>query len=267
MAVPTEKMVIPGKRLGKHERKIDPRTLELATYTKGLPAPPASLTLSDSVPDWPVYMNDVIGDCAIAAPAHEIECWTANAGRERSLTMHDVLVAYEQVGGYKPSDPHHPTHNATDQGCAMLDVLHHWRHQGIGSDKITAYVKVKQTDIVEMQQAIWLFGGVFLGLRLPETAHVQVEDKEPWTVVALIGKGEPDSWGGHAVNLLDYDDEYATCVSWGALQKMSWEFIQAYSDEAYGVLSADWMKADTHKSPQGFDMPLLMDDLSKFSKP
>ena len=40
MAVPTEKMVIPGKRLGKHERKVDPRTLELATYDAGLPLPP-----------------------------------------------------------------------------------------------------------------------------------------------------------------------------------------------------------------------------------
>ena len=48
---------------------------------------------------------------------------------------------------------------------------------------------------------------------------------------------------------------------------MSWDFIQAYADEAYGVLSSDWMNATTHKSPHGFDMALLLDDLSKFSKP
>ena len=50
MAVPTERMVIPGKRLGKHQRKIDPRTLELATYDKGLPMPPSSVTLSTRSP-------------------------------------------------------------------------------------------------------------------------------------------------------------------------------------------------------------------------
>ncbi|MBV8690394.1 MAG: hypothetical protein JOY57_01950, partial [Actinobacteria bacterium] len=120
---------------------------------------------------------------------------------------------------------------------------------------------------LQLQQAIFLFGGVYLGLRLPETAQVQLENKEPWTVIALIGKGEPNSWGGHAVNLVDYDDEFATCVTWGDLQKISWEFIQAYADEAYGVLSADWMNAATQKSPHGFDMPALLNDLSKFSKP
>jgi hypothetical protein len=267
MAVPTERMLVPGKRLGKHARKIDPRTLELSTYDRGLPTPPAAVTLSGKVPEWPLYMNDELGDCAIAAPAHEIECWTANAGRERSLTMADVLKAYEEVSGYTPRDPKHPTHNATDNGCVMLDVLHHWRHQGIGKDKITAYVLVSHTEVLQLQQTVWLLGGVYLGLRLPETAQLQLDNKEPWTVVAMVGKGEPNSWGGHAVNIVDYDEHYATCVTWGLLQKMSWEFIQAYADEAYGVLSSDWMNASTHKSPHGFDMPLLLDDLSKFSKP
>ena len=211
-------------------------------------------------------MNDELGDCAIAAPAHEIECWTANAGKERSLTMADVLAAYEACSGYKPRDPDHPTHNQSDTGCNMLDVLHHWRHQGIGTDRITAYVGVGHTDVVRIQQALWLFGGVYLGLRLPETADVQLRNKEPWTLVAMVGKGEPNSWGGHAVNLVDYDDNWAVCVTWGALQKMSWEFLEAYADEAYGVLSADWMSQSTHKSPHGFDMKALLHDLSQFSK-
>ena len=267
MAVPTEHRMVPGKRLGKHERKIDHRTLDLATYDRGLPMPPPEVRLSTKVPEWPLYMNDELGDCAIAAPAHEIECWTANAGKERSLTMDDVLVAYEACSGYKPHDPEHPTHNATDNGCVMLDVLHYWRHQGIGKDRITAYMAVSHTDTVRMQQALWLFGGVYLGLRLPETAEVQLTAKEPWTVIALIGKGEPNSWGGHAVNIVDYDEEGAVCVTWGALQRMSWEFIEAYADEAYGVLSADWMNQATHKSPHGFDMRALLSDLSKFTKP
>src|SRR3954462_8529787 len=109
-------MVIPGKRLGKHHRKIDPRTLELSTYDAGLPEPPSKITLSDKVPDWPLYMNDELGDCALAAPAHETESWPANADKERSLPMADVLAVYAACSGYKRRDPKLPRHNSTDGG-------------------------------------------------------------------------------------------------------------------------------------------------------
>jgi hypothetical protein len=266
MTIQNERLVMAGRRLGKHQRRVDPRTLNLASYDRGIPAPPPSVTLSRKVPEWPVYLNNDIGDCAIASPAHQIECWTANAARERSLTNADVLTAYEAVSGYRPDNPRHPVHNDSDVGCNMLDVLHYWRHTGIGRDRITAYVAVDHTDVGRLKQAVWLFGGVYLGLRLPETAHVQIDDNEPWTVVAMIGKGTPDSWGGHAVPIVDYDDDWAVCVTWGALQRMSWEFIQDYADEAYAILSADWVDKANQKNPEGFDFALLQSDLSKFSK-
>jgi hypothetical protein len=32
-----------------------------------------------------------------------------------------------------------------------------------------------------------------------------------------------------------YDEAGLTCVTWGQLQPMTWNFVQVYSDECYGV--------------------------------
>ena len=51
-------------------------------------------------------------------------------------------------------------------------------------------------------QAIWLFGGAYIGVELPISAQRQ----EVWDVPANPGPDdEPGSWGGHAVYLVGYD--------------------------------------------------------------
>jgi len=103
----------------------------------------------------------------------------------------------------------------------------------------------------------YLFGGLYLGLALPVTA--QTQDTWDWTGT-LSGDAAPGSWGGHAVDVVAYDDAALTIVTWGALKKMTWAFFDRYCDEAYAILSNDYL--DAGRAPSGFDLNALKQDLS-----
>lgn len=111
-----------------------------------------------------------------------------------------------------------------------------------------------------MQDGIYLFGGLYTGFALPLSAQRQAV----WDVPAggAKGKGEPGSWGGHATSLVAYDARGLTCVTWGALQRMTWPFFKTYCDEAYAIVSQQFLSATTKRTPAGFDLATLRKDLA-----
>jgi hypothetical protein len=44
---------------------------------------------------------------------------------------------------------------------------------------------------------------------------------------------------------------------------MSWQFYDAYMDEAFAVLSADWINTKVGSAPSGFNMTALQQDLAQ----
>ena len=50
--------------------------------------------------------------------------------------------------------------------------------------------------------------------------------------------------GGHAVFLHGYDPDWLYLNSWGQRRRMDWGFLATFCDEAYALLSRDWL--DTH---------------------
>ena len=75
------------------------------------------------------------------------------------------------------------------------------------------------------------------------------------------GPGAPGSWGGHAVPVVAYDPRGLTVITWGKALRMTWGFWQAYCDEAYGILSPDFLAKG--KAPNGFDLATLKSDLAE----
>jgi hypothetical protein len=61
-----------------------------------------------------------------------------------------------------------------------------------------------------------------------------------------------------------YDSRSLTVVTWGALQSMTWGFWAAYCDEAYAILSPDYLdqKAGQTVAPNGFNLAQLQEDLA-----
>jgi hypothetical protein len=215
-----------------------------------LPAPPSSLNLTGHVHDWPMYSNDTIGDCTCAAAGHMIEAWTAAAaGKAVEVTDQSVLAMFDKVKHVDPA--------TGEAGAVELDVLKYWRKTGLAGHKVGAFAAVSVHDHSLVKTGAYLFNGLYIGLQLPITAQHQQE--WDWTK-KLSGPAAPGSWGGHAVDVVGYDDTTVTVVTWGALMKMTWAFWDHYCDEAYCLISSDFLMSG--KSPQGFDLPALQKDLS-----
>jgi hypothetical protein len=238
-------------KLGKLPVRTDARTLRLARYVDRvrLPPPPASLDLTAGVDDWPMYANDRIGDCTTAAAGHMIEVWTAEGrGRAVEIAEASVLHAFDRV---KIVDP-----LTGEAGAVELDVLRDWRKHGIGGHRIGAYAAVALHDHQLTRTGAWLFGGLYIGLSLPLTARQQ--DVWDWTG-SPVGDAAPGSWGGHAVDVVRFDDGGLTVVTWGALKQLTWSFWDHYCDEAYCILSSDFVAKG--EAPNGFDLATLKADL------
>jgi hypothetical protein len=140
----------------------------------------------------------------------------------------------------------------------VLDVLNYWRKNGLADHKIGAYTSMSLTSHTEIMQAIWYFGGAYLGLNLPISAQTQ----KIWSVpkTGTSGDGSPGSWGGHAVPIVAYNAIGPICISWGEKIQMTWAFYDVYCEEAYACFSQDIVGPD-NKSPEGFDSTQLLTDL------
>ncbi len=248
-------------KLGKKAARFDDRNLKLSKYIKALPTPPGpEQSWCVRVQNWPMYLNDQLADCVIAGAAHMIEQWLFYAQPNQKPgvappTDAEILKAYEDVGGYVPNDP------STDNGCVMLDALKYWRKTGIGNHRIGAFVQVDPKNLLEVALAIWLFGNLYTGLSLP----VSVQGQDAWIVPdggIQSEAGAPGSWGGHCVPIMAMSPKTLTCITWGARLKMSHNFFLDYCEEAYAVLSQDWIEK-AGQAPSGFDYVTLMSDLAQ----
>jgi len=249
-------------KLGKKPARHDSRTLEMGTYlTPELPVAPSSIDYSKGITDWGVMLNDRLACCTIAAIGHAIQTWTVNAGSRNDFSDDAVRLYYEKWDGYDPKNP------ASDQGGVELDVLNSWRNDPLGfaGRKLDAYVSIHLSDSLsllrtDMMDAIWLFGGAYIGVELPRTAQTQ----EVWDT-ATGPEAEAGSWGGHAIFVNAYDLDTLTCITWGQSKKMTWAWFQTYCEEAYALVSKDWLNAQG-VSPSGLNLEQLETDLKSISQ-
>jgi len=244
--------------LGRIPSRPDRRTLQLRRYLRPaeLPgAPPARDWAHPAhAPVWGMYGNDRIGDCAQAACGHLIQLASAVTGRPADVRVADIEGAYAAITGWDPAQP------ATDRGSQMLDVLRYWRATGIAGVRIDAFVAFDPRNAMQLETAINLFGGAYLGLDLPIAAQTQTV----WDVSPSGPHGDawqPGSWGGHAVAVMGYDRLTVLLVSWGALRIATRDFLRAYASEAYATLGGLWA-APGELAPSGFDRALLDADLA-----
>jgi len=243
-------------RRGKLPPKIDARTLMFSKYLKPeIPPAPASVDYYKAVQTWPMMGNDTLGDCTCAAAGHMIQEWTAaSTGAGRVIPDKDIVAFYRF---FSPAPQ--------DNGADMLTVLKTWRKRGIVQDKIQAFVKLAPRNNQEVMQSVDLFGSCYIGVALPDSVVPENADlvSIPWIVPASgpVGNAAPNPNNGHCIPAVGYDQNNLYVVTWGTLKTMSWDFYSAYSDEAYGVLSTDFIEK-TGKAPNGFDLAALQNDLN-----
>ncbi len=238
-------------RFGKHPAKHDYRTLRFRTYLKpGLAPPPASydvlqkvyanLKMQDPTALFPMDGNDAYGDCTIAALAHAVTTYRGMVGKELVPSKQAVLKLYLHLTG------------GVDSGLSELDVLGYWRKSSFQGDKALAYVSIDPKNHTHVQQAVQMFGGVYLGFQVQQGCLQDFEARKPWTPGPLTNDG-------HAVFAVGYDASGVTVLTWGNTQQGTWAWWDDCVDEAYAILPTD---AQESGFAQGFDFAQLKADLA-----
>jgi len=235
-------------KFGKLAPRFPAGLKELTAYTVGtLPPPPPSVDYATAVPSFPMDDNEQYGDCTIAAAAHCLQSWNAESKVDDPVpTDQEVVSTYLQLTGGK------------DTGLVEADVLKTWQQTGLWSNKIVGYAPVNVHDLVTIRQAVDLFGAVYVGIQVPANAQRQFADGEPWTLVPGW-KSQPIE-GGHAVPFLGYDATWCYAVTWGAVQRVAWDWWESYGDEAWAILPQEFAQVGT---VNGIDVSALQADLEK----
>jgi hypothetical protein len=226
-------------KFGKLAPKANYKTLRLRNYLhSNAPVVPATQTWDYAFQAWPMDANDTVGDCTCAAIAHMVMLWTAYQGKMVRPTTQQVLEVYSAVTGYDPNQTQPDGSNPTDNGANITDILNYWRSTGIAGHKIDGWAQIDHTNIQEVKQAIYLFGGVNPGFQVPQSAMDQNSQGQPWTVVPNDG----GIVGGHSVPAFDYSPTGGTVSTWGMKQAFDWNFWLKYMDECYCIISLDWLR-------------------------
>lgn len=245
--------------LGRAKSSNDSRMLHMHDYVSvdALPIPPVH-DMFDSTAVWPMLANDRFNCCTSAAAGHMVHHWTAANQRSIFLTDKDIITAHARL-----------TSDHLMTCVSMADALKFWRKIGIGHHRIHSFVSVGRPRQADLCAAIYVFGGAYVGLDLPNFAYTgdprQIADI-PWQIPTSVSMqdSEPQTSNGHCVAAIGYDDRFVYAVTWGRLKMMTWEFFLRYVDEAYAVLSTDWVQHNL-ECPSGFDIRTLNKDLSRIA--
>jgi hypothetical protein len=97
--------------------------------------------------------NDTLGDCTIAALAHAVTTYRGLLGSKTIMTKPAVVKPYMHLTG------------GVDSGLNELDVLNYWRKTAVSGDKILGYASIDPKNHTHVQQAIQIFGGVYIGFQ------------------------------------------------------------------------------------------------------
>jgi hypothetical protein len=253
-------------KLGKKEATHDERDLafvDFATFAE-LPAlpeviAPRAFGYGRAVPDWGMLGNDRYGDCVFAGAGHETMLFAEStrgfAGMPR-FTEWSVLSDYSEVTGFDPNDP------STDQGTYVRDALNYRRKTGVADEtgarhKIAGYVALEPGNHEQLMQAAYIGLAVGIGIEFPESAMLQFNRSQMWSVVA-----GSQIEGGHYVPVTGRSSaDNIGVITWGRRQGMTRAFYAKYCDEAWAIVPLDGLRS-TGKNVRGFDTAALTEALS-----
>lgn len=229
--------------------------------TSTLAAPPAEFGHDQLVGSWPLWKNDVIGDCAIVDAMHQHLLWNAECGVSIPFNDQAAVNNYVSVTGYDGTP-------ATDNGTDVAELIKYRYQHGIQDaagrvHKIGAAVALEPGNWEQLITAMYYFDGVTIGVDMCQQ-WMDAFNKGGAPVVWDAVKS-PKVLGGHAITGVAFRNNLARVITWGSDNVGLTEkgYAQA-NDEAYAFFSTERLKngvdingIDGEKLLA--DLPLLLD--------
>ena len=185
-------------KYGRRAPKNAP-ALKLASFLKtAVPTHPAREDYLATLTGWQMLGNDVAGDCNAVTWANMRRLTTATLSTEYYPTQAQVWQFYEtqnpQFDPQGTAQANGPGSSA-DQGMDVQTGLEYLHVTG-GPDgvKAVAFAKVDHTNMSEVEAALAVFGGLWLGITVLDANQQQFGKGEAWTDV----RGAKID-GGHAI--------------------------------------------------------------------
>ena len=139
----------------------------LEKYVKNyIPLPPRAFDYSNRVADYPMALNDTLGDCTIAGIIHMLQ-----------LAYAEVGETFDYPGDKAVREAYMALTGGQDTGLVEHDVLQTWMKKGLFNNKITAYIPINIKNRKEMAFALYSFGSLYLGANMPYNAEEQFENQ------------------------------------------------------------------------------------------
>lgn len=237
-------------KLGRSEAKFDARTPSLVRIVQDqeIKVPTSTNRRAKFKGTWGMLGNDKYGCCDWSGWAHSLMSMSADEGGKWMPTDQIVTSAYMKYT------------NNVDQGTNMLDACNlriHNTWSNFGQKKADFFVGLDlgahlQTSV---SAGIYLVGSSRLGVALPLAYQ---RNPYSWTMppVNADSSWQPGSWGGHAVDAIDFDADGVWLVTWGKLIKVSWAALQYIMQEGYAMSHPNFRnrKGDT---PAGLTLAMV----------
>ena len=226
-----------------------------------VPAPPATCSYTSAATKVldQMFGNDTLGDCVVAGGYHIVGVETGNAGKLFVATEKQIIADYSAIGGYVPNDP------STDQGCDEATALNYWTSHGFANGtKALGWLSVDPNNLTEVQQVMWLFENIMLGLELPDAWITPFPSASGFTW-GVAGNSDPQN--GHAVVGVGYNSAGLQIDTWAMLGTITWAALQKYcasaiGGELYVLITPDQLQKSATKAPNGFAWNDLISDFN-----
>lgn len=229
---------------------LKPR-LRFSAFIRDIYTPPPTTNYYGAVSQWGMLGNNQWGDCVFAANGHIVEQQTAlGKGQELIVSLGQVLSEYAKVTGFNPSAGP-PGSNPTDNGSTLQDGLGDLRANGLAGVKIAAFAQLDHTNMPEVLTGVAQMGVVNVGCVITQGAMDQFNAGQPWD-----GTGDSTELGGHCIIMVGYDLQYFYFITWGQLQRATYNWWNNYVQEAWAVVSEDWAKVGGN-DPEGVNLYAL----------
>ena len=229
---------------------VNPMMASLFHYLKyPLPTVPKSFDYGHKVDKFPMAANDKFGDCTIAGAVHMMQ-----------LAYAEVNETFTYPGDQAIIDTYMHLSGGADNGLVMRNVLQAWMQDGLFGTKIAGWAPVNIHNWDHMRAAAYAFGGLYVGIEMPQEAEEQFEAGENWH----IDENTEGPIGGHCVTISGINTMGADIQTWGAETAMTKGWWNRFGSEAYVIVPEIFVEAG-HGPVNNFSVKQMQADLKDIS--